>query len=238
MYVLPKVCFLIVIYKPNLGTRFRDMTVTLLGICIVIFLLIVLSAINFIMSMFNNMLFKVLKILLPISLATTLLYHIADYLLINFTAGYAKMFCSLLSKENIDVLSGVLTTVYLTFIVRRTSSGIFTKVLTLLLLTPMILYLLNSPIEYVALRVFRFSVNEWYYNIIYSFTAINYFNSIYTATQTALTNGFRAYITDNATLLTETWTKMTGNEVWRFVVDNIGLVITKFQQRGGLQSVV
>ena len=102
----------------------------------------------------------------------------------------------------------------------------------------MILYLLNSPIEYVAVKVFSFSVNEWYYNIMYSFTAINYFNSFYTTTQTALTNGFRAYITDNATLLTETWTKITGHEVWRFVVDNIGLVITKFQQRGGIHSVV
>lgn len=100
------------------------MTITVIGIGIVLFLLAILSMINMLMTLFNRILFNALKILLPISLVTIGLYHGFSYIDPIIVGKISYIFMGMNIESMIDIISGMLTIVYTIYMLKRKNKGI------------------------------------------------------------------------------------------------------------------
>lgn len=137
------------------------MIVTILSIGILGIFLIILTIVNKIMIFVNNLLFTMFKILLPISILSSTVYFLKDYLISYFDIEN-ELILVLLSSDNLDILSGLLTLLYMIFVMKRKTNSIMTKIVLILLLVPIVLYLLDVPIEFIT-NIFGYSFNEYVY---------------------------------------------------------------------------
>lgn len=151
------------------------MTLTIIGISIIILLLVMVSIVNFIMSMFNSLLFNVLRILTPIGLITGTTYSLINYLWGDVT-----------SPHYLDNITGIVTLMYCLYILGYSDKKRF-KILTLILTVPMLLYLLNPWIETGTIYLFNFSINHAITDLLYRYTMIG------------TLDGLMAHVTENIT---------------------------------------
>lgn len=174
------------------------MTITFIGIAIVVALLVTVSIVNLIMSMFNSLLFSVLKILAPIGLMTATVYSLINYFGGDVGSGYY-----------LDIITGIITIVY-TIIVLKRGTGKGFKILTLGLGVPMIFYLLNDPTERSLLHIFDFSVNGFVTDLVYRYTILG------------TLDGFMTHITQNI----DAYTQMLPNlsDITGILVEGFGSI--------------
>lgn len=154
------------------------MTITIIGILIILFLLLILSLINIMMSMFNNLLISVLKILLPITIFTNLNHYLIRYM----DYGSCPEFV-------IDFLSGIITVLYSLFMIKQKTNSLFYKILVLILMIPLALYLFNGLFESTSVYFFNYSINQVLY--------VTISDTIYHYTISTTVDPIIAYVTSN-----------------------------------------
>lgn len=150
--------------------------ITLISVGIVMMMLIMMYTVNLIMMVFNDILFRVLKILLPISVITGSLHYFTENLIdMNIDIFGFKLF----TPSTINVICGIITVMYTYFLIRKKNVYLLTKLIGLILLIPMIIYLLNEPIEYMAINLTGVSFNNQIMNVIYNINIIRHTINLY-----------------------------------------------------------
>lgn len=127
----------------------------------------------------------------------------------------------------LDICAGILTLMYTIYMLKRKNKGIVFKLMTLILLVPMILYLLNVPLEYTSNKLFDFSINKSFVDALYKYTLWGTVDNFITKVQINLAEKFTLATDINyQTLLPSIWVFATDslNHLGAKIISDIGTI--------------